>query len=181
VPDASRPFFERWAGEAGNICAYGVVPRVATGATQILLIVVEVLPYRLFGIRQRRHFNRVAVAILCGSRARGEHRPDSKADHTRTEIELTEATEVVQNAELFVQTVERVFSLGESSLEKEYENPTSKGDDKVSEPVVAASEIERKGVKLEPISLKEIRRQARENWLQLRQQKVGVAKGVGHS
>jgi uncharacterized protein (UPF0332 family) len=37
-----------------------------------------------------------------------------KADYTGTEIELTEATEVVQNAELFVKTVERVFSLDES-------------------------------------------------------------------
>jgi uncharacterized protein (UPF0332 family) len=103
-----------------------------------------------------------------------------KADYTGTEIELTEATEVVQNAELFVQTVERVFSLDESSL-KEYENPTSKDDDKVSEPAVAVSEIKRKGPKLEPISLEEIRRQARENWLNLRQRPVGVAKGVGHS
>ncbi len=104
-----------------------------------------------------------------------------KADYTGTEIELTEATEVVQNAELFVQTVERVFRLDESSSAKEYENPTSKDDDKVSEPALAASEIEGKSVKLEPIPLEEIRRQARENWLQLRQQKVGAAKGVGHS
>jgi uncharacterized protein (UPF0332 family) len=104
-----------------------------------------------------------------------------KADYTGTEIELTEATEVVENAELFVQTVERVFSLGESSSAKEYEKPTSQDDDKVSEPALAASEIEGKSVKLEPISLEEIRRQARENWLQMRQQKVGAAKGVGHS
>jgi len=34
-----------------------------------------------------------------------------KADYTGTEIELSEAKEVVQNAELFVQAVERVFSL----------------------------------------------------------------------
>jgi uncharacterized protein (UPF0332 family) len=104
-----------------------------------------------------------------------------KADYTGTEIELSEATEVVQNAELFVQTVERVFGLDEPSLAKEYENPSSKDDDKVSEPAVAASEIERKSAKLEPISLEEIRRQARENWLQLRQLKVGAEKGVGHS
>jgi hypothetical protein len=105
-----------------------------------------------------------------------------KADYTGTEIELTEATEVVRNAELFVQTVERVFSLDEPSLAKEYENPPSKDDDKVSEPAVAVSEIKRKGEKLEPISLEEIRREARENWLQLRQRTVGVAtKGVVHS
>jgi hypothetical protein len=47
--------------------------------------------------------------------------------------------------------------------------------------VVAVSEIERTRAKLEPISLEDIRRQARENWLQLRQQKVGDAKGVAHS
>jgi uncharacterized protein (UPF0332 family) len=34
-----------------------------------------------------------------------------KADYTGTEIELMEATEVVEKAELFVQTVERVFAL----------------------------------------------------------------------
>jgi uncharacterized protein (UPF0332 family) len=103
-----------------------------------------------------------------------------KADYTGTEIELSEAKEVVRNAELFVQTVERVFSLDKASLAKEYENPTSKDDDKVSEPAVAASEIER--AKLEPISLEEIRRQARENWLQSRQQMVSDAKkGASHS
>jgi hypothetical protein len=61
------------------------------------------------------------------------------------------------NAELFVQTVERVFSLDKPSSAKEYENPTSKDDDKVSEPAVAITEIERKSVKLEPISLEKIR------------------------
>jgi uncharacterized protein (UPF0332 family) len=104
-----------------------------------------------------------------------------KADYTGTEIELSEATEVVRNAELFVQTVERVFSLDTPSLANEYENPTSKDDNKVSEPAVAASEIERKSVKLEPISLEEIRRQARENWLQLRQRMVSEAKAAAHS
>lgn len=103
-----------------------------------------------------------------------------KADYTGAEIELSEAKEVVQNAELFVQTVERVFGLDKPSMAKEYENPTSKDDDKVSEPAVPASEIER--VKLEPISLEEIRRQARENWLQSRQQMVSDAKkGASHS
>ena len=67
-----------------------------------------------------------------------------KADYTGTEIELNEAKEVVQNAELFVQTVERVFGLDKPSLAKEYENPISKDDDKVSEPTVA-SEIGKTG------------------------------------
>lgn len=103
-----------------------------------------------------------------------------RADYTGTEIELSEAKEVVQNAELFVQTVERVFGLDKPSLSKDYENPTSK-DDKVSEPAVAVTEIEIKSVELEPNSLEEIRRQARENWLQLRQRTVSDAKGAGHS
>ena len=81
-----------------------------------------------------------------------------------------------------MQTVERVFGLDKPSLATEYENPTSKDDDKVSEPTAAVTEIERKSVKLEPISLEEIRRQARENWLQLRQQVVSEEKkGAAHS
>lgn len=78
-------------------------------------------------------------------------------------------------------TVERAFGLDESSLANEYENPGSMGDDKVSEPAVAVSEIKGKCAKVEPTSLEEIRRQARENWLQLRQQKTGVAIEVDHS
>ena len=39
-----------------------------------------------------------------------------KADYTGNEIELSEAREVVQKAELFVQTVERVFNLDNPSL-----------------------------------------------------------------
>jgi uncharacterized protein (UPF0332 family) len=79
-----------------------------------------------------------------------------KADYTGNEIELSEAREVVQKAELFVQTVERVFNLDNPSLAKEYENPKPKDDDEVSEPEIA---------ELEPISSEEMRRQARENWL----------------
>lgn len=99
-----------------------------------------------------------------------------KADYTGSEIELTEATEVVQKAELFVRTVEQAFGLDESFLATEYRSPGPKDDDKVSEPTVA--EIDNnKGEKLEQISLAEIRRQARENWLLLRQQSNSIAKG----
>jgi uncharacterized protein (UPF0332 family) len=105
-----------------------------------------------------------------------------QADYTGNEIELNEATKVVQNAELFVQTVERAFSLDAPASTQEYENPASKDDDKVSEPAVPVAEIEGNSVHLKPVSLEEIRRQARENWLQLRQQMVGVAnKRAGHS
>jgi len=104
-----------------------------------------------------------------------------RADYTGSEIELGEAKEVVRNAEQFVQTVERVFSLDKASGTKEYKNPTSKDDGKVSEPAVAESEIDGRHVRVGPISLEEIRRQARENWLQLRQKMVGDAKVAGHS
>jgi len=102
-----------------------------------------------------------------------------KADYTGAEIEREEAAEVVEKAEIFVRTVERVFSLDESSLGKEYKNHASNDDDKVSEPAVAASKIGRNDAQLEPVSLADIRRQARENWLRLRQQKFEGAKGIG--
>ena len=79
-----------------------------------------------------------------------------------------------------MQTVGRVFGIDES-FAKEYEKPISKDDGRVSEPAVAVSEIPTVGEKLEPISLEEIRRQARENWLRLRQQNVDAAKQVGQS
>lgn len=102
-----------------------------------------------------------------------------KADYTDLEIEPKIAAEVVEKAEIFVQTVERVFSLDESSLGNEYKNHTPNDDDKVSEPAVAVSKNEAKDVQLEPVSLEEIRRQARENWLRLRQQKIEGAKSAG--
>jgi len=102
-----------------------------------------------------------------------------KADYTGTEIELTEATEVVQKAELFVQTVERVFRLDESSLREDYDNHEPNDDNKISEPTFEVSASERNAAPIEPISLEGIRRQARENWLRLRQQEMVGPKGVG--
>lgn len=105
-----------------------------------------------------------------------------KADYTGNEIEPSEAKEVIEKAELFVQTVVRVFGLDEPSLTKEYGNPKSKDDDQVSEPAVAETEIRTKSEKLEPISLEEMRRQARENWLQIRRKAISDAKiGTAHS
>jgi uncharacterized protein (UPF0332 family) len=101
-----------------------------------------------------------------------------KADYTGLEIEPETAEKVVEKAELFVQTVERVFGLDESSQETEYENRKPNHDDKVSEPDVAVARFERREAKVEPISLEEIRREARENWLRLRQQQIGGPKGV---
>jgi len=74
-----------------------------------------------------------------------------------------------------------VFNLGDGSLDAEYQNHTPSNDDKVSE-TVGASKIERRDAQIEPVSLEEIRRQARENWSRLRQRKIeGVKKAeIGH-
>lgn len=109
-----------------------------------------------------------------------------KADYTGTEIEPEEAAEVVRKAEFFVQSVERAYGLGAASMGIEYRNDAPNDDDKVSEPALAVSKIQRKEAQLEPNSLEEVRRQARENWARLRQQtiekerKVGLQQGSGH-
>src|SRR5436190_17262325 len=103
-----------------------------------------------------------------------------KADYTGAEIELKEAREVVRKAELFVQTVERVFSLDELSLAAEYKNHNPGHDDKVSEPGGAVSKIEGEGAHSQPLSPEEMRREARENWLRLRQHRIEGTKGVNH-
>jgi len=68
-----------------------------------------------------------------------------KADYTGTEIELAEAADVVAKAELFVQTVERVFSFSQSSSATEYQSPAPQDDDQVSEPGFALPEVPKKG------------------------------------
>jgi uncharacterized protein (UPF0332 family) len=103
-----------------------------------------------------------------------------RADYTGFEIEPKVAAEAVAKAEAFVQTVERVFNLGDASLD-EYQNHTPSNDDNVSE-TFGDSKIEKRDAQIEPVSLEEIRRQARENWLRLRQQKIEGVKGadIGH-
>jgi uncharacterized protein (UPF0332 family) len=101
-----------------------------------------------------------------------------KTDYTDLEIEPKIASEVVEKADLFVQTVERVFALDESSLGSEYENHDSNHDDKVSE-MSSLSKIEKTETRQLP-SLEDVRREARENWLRLRQQKIESATNIGH-
>jgi hypothetical protein len=98
------------------------------------------------------------------------------ADYTGTPLDAKTAAETVVRAEAFVSTVEKAFALNESSSANSLKNDNPNPQDKISEPDLAIDYAP-----LKPASLEEIRRQARENWLQLRQQKVGAAKGVGHS
>lgn len=101
-----------------------------------------------------------------------------RADYTGFEIEPNVAAEAVAKAEVFVQTVERVFNLGDASLDAKYQDHTPGNADQVSE-TVGDSKIEKRDAQIEPVSLEEIRRQARENWLQLRRQKIEGA-DIGH-
>ena len=94
-----------------------------------------------------------------------------KADYTDLETDPKIATEAVKNAELFVQTVERIFDLGEYFLPTDGEDHDSNHDDKVSEEDGAAK-IEKMDVGQQPLSPEEIRREARENWLRFKLQKA---------
>jgi uncharacterized protein (UPF0332 family) len=103
------------------------------------------------------------------------------ADYTGTALDAKTAADTVVRAEAFVSTVEKAFDLNESSIANNLENDSPNPQNKISEPGVAMEQSETDYARLKPASLEEIRRQARENWLQLRQQNVGVSKGVGHS
>ena len=95
------------------------------------------------------------------------------------EIEPAAAAEVLRKAEFFVVTVERVFSLDESSMGSQWTTHAPDDSDKVSEPVVGVAKTQSKDAQLPPISLEETRRHARENWLRLRQQgKEGAARSA---
>lgn len=103
------------------------------------------------------------------------------ADYTGTPLAPKTAAETVARAEAFVGAVEKAFALNESSIANNLENDSPKPQDKISEPDLPAEQSDADYVRLKPISLEEIRRQARENWLQLRQRNVGAAKGISDS
>ena len=92
-----------------------------------------------------------------------------KADYTGDAIELDDAMDTVSKAEIFVQTVQKVFALDEASISAKYDISTRSHDHKISESIATDH----------PVSLEEIRRQARENWRRLRQQSVGAGMSAG--
>jgi len=104
-----------------------------------------------------------------------------KADYTGTEIEVAEATDVVEKAEVFVRAVERAFGLEENAVAREFARPGPKDNDKVSEPLTGGPPTLDASAQFEPVSLEEIRREARENWLRMRQKNHVTAKGSDHS
>lgn len=103
------------------------------------------------------------------------------ADYTGTALDAKTASETAARAESFVSAVAKSFGLAESDLAKDSEKDATEQRNRISEPNLAAEKSESNYARLKPVSLEEIRRQARENWLQLRQQNVGATKGVGHT
>jgi uncharacterized protein (UPF0332 family) len=103
------------------------------------------------------------------------------ADYTGTPLAPKTAAETVARAEAFVGAVEKAFALTESSITNNPENDRHNLHDKISEPDVAVGQSETDYARLKPVSLEEIRCQARADWLQFRQQKIGIEKEAGHS
>jgi uncharacterized protein (UPF0332 family) len=103
------------------------------------------------------------------------------ADYTGTPLDAKTAAETVVRAEAFVSTVEKAFALIESSITNNLQNDGPNPQDKISEPGLTTEQSETDYARLKPVSLEEIRREARENWLQLRRRNVGAAKGIGDS
>ena len=102
-----------------------------------------------------------------------------RADYTEIETLPEVAINAVSKAELFVQTVRKVFVLEESSLNAEYDDSNPMNDDGVSEPPIDDRTLAAVKSDEKPVSLEEIRRQARENWRKLRQQQIEAAKSGG--
>ncbi len=101
-----------------------------------------------------------------------------QADYSGTEIDAKSAADAFARAEMFVQEVERVFSQSDASRRAKLDSEKPDNDDKVSEPGVADERTVRSGADVPQFSLEEERRQARENWLRLRQQQMQSAKAA---
>jgi hypothetical protein len=103
------------------------------------------------------------------------------ADYTGTALDAKTAADTVARAEAFVSAVENAFALNESAITNDLQDKSPDQKDKISEPSLSTTQSDSDYARLKPLSLEELRRQARENWLQLRRQNVGVSTGVAHS
>jgi len=104
----------------------------------------------------------------------------SRADYTGTETDANKAADTVAQAETFVGTVERVFDLEAPYRGAGLEDDNPDEGNKVSEPRDTVERVEANSPQSHPIALEEERRQARENWLRLRQQTIKGEREIGH-
>ena len=102
------------------------------------------------------------------------------ADYTGTALDAKTAADTVARAEAFVSAVEKAFSL-DSVITNDLKDRDSGQENKISEPSVAMEQAESDYGPVKPVSLEEMRRQARENWLQHRRQHVSAVKELGQS
>jgi hypothetical protein len=103
------------------------------------------------------------------------------ADYTGTSLDANTAADTVARAGAFVSAVDKAFALNESAVTNDLPNENPDPENKISEPSLSTEQTGSDYVPLKPASLEEIRRQARENWLKLRQQSIGVPTRVDHS
>jgi len=103
------------------------------------------------------------------------------ADYTGTALDANTAADTVARAGAFVIAVDKAFALNESAVTNDLPNENPDPENKISEPSLSTEQTGSDYVPLKPASLEEIRRQARENWLKLRQQSIGVPTRVDHS
>jgi len=101
------------------------------------------------------------------------------ADYTGTALDAKTAADTVTRAEAFVSAVTKAFALDELSHTNSLEDDRPNQEHKISEPGLAREQFDTDYKRLKPVSPEEIRREARENWLKLRQQNVDAAKGLG--
>jgi len=156
--------------------SYYAMLNVAQAALLSAGVAEDKLPRTDNGVSEAFRLHAVQSGLINRQLAAELSRTESlriKADYTDLEIDPKTATEVVEKAELFVQTVKRVFSLDESSLETKYENQETRRQARENW-LRMRQESETGNASGRPYSLEEERRQARENWLRLRQQTIGA-------
>lgn len=99
------------------------------------------------------------------------------ADYTGKSLDAKTAVDAAARAEAFVSTVEKAFALGEASSSDNLKDDGSDQEHKVSE---LSAAIEKGNYEpLKPISIAEIQREARENWLKLHRQNIEAAERRG--
>ncbi len=112
----------------------------------------------------------VERAILYGSRARGEHRPDSDADMARATLLRTDFTE-----DKLPRTHGGVsnHAIQSGRIDQELATQLSRTEALRIMADYTDTDIDEN---LEPVYLEDFRRQARANWLTLQRQRAGIAR-----
>jgi uncharacterized protein (UPF0332 family) len=100
------------------------------------------------------------------------------ADYTGKSLDANTAKDTVTRAETFMSSVEKAFALDGPSIPNSLENGGPPEQDKVREPDAATERSGTTYASIKPISIEDIQRRARENWLRMRQD-IGVTKDPG--